>query len=204
MTDGVPLTLLRHGPTDWTADRRLQGHTDRPLSPAGRAAVAAWRPPALADGTLVLTSPLARARETAALLGLDAVVEPRLIEADWGTWEGRRLADLARDPDARLAERERDGLDFRPPGGESPRALQARLAPLLAELAAAGRPVLAVTHKGVIRAVYAMATGWDMLRPPPDRLDEDACQHFRLDPAGRPAVARLNDAVRPTAAAGPP
>ena len=193
----VRLTLLRHGPTDWTADRRLQGRTDRPLSAAGRTAVAAWRRPPLAAATVVLTSPLARARETAALLGLDARIDDRLIEADWGAWEGRRLADLADDPAARLVERERDGLDFRPPGGESPREVQARLAPLLADIAAAGRPVLAVTHKGVIRAVYALATGWRMRCRPPHRLAEAACHHFHLDPAGRPAIAALNDPLQP-------
>ncbi len=196
----VRLTLLRHGPTDWSAARRLQGRVDRPLSAAGRAAVQSWRLPAAVAGAAALTSPLARARETAALLGLDAAVEPRLIEAGWGAWEGRRLADIARDPTARLAERERDGLDFRPPGGESARDIQRRVAPLLAEIAAAGRPVLAVTHKGVVRAIYALATGWDMLGPPPHRLAEAACHHFCLRSGGGVAIEALNDPLVPARA----
>jgi probable phosphoglycerate mutase len=200
---GTPLAILRHGPTPWSADRRLQGRADPPLSAAGCALVAGWRLPPDLAGARALTSPLARARQTAALLGLDAEVEPRLIEADWGAWEGLRLADLARDPVAGLARREADGLDFRPPGGESPREVQARLRPLLAALAADGRPAVAVAHKGVIRALYALATGWGMTGPPADRLANDACHRFRLAPDGWPSVLRLNEPLTDPAAPSP-
>jgi broad specificity phosphatase PhoE len=64
--------------------------------------------------------------------------------------------------------------------------------PLLAEIAAAGRPTAAITHKGVIRANLALATDWDMLGKPPHRLSWSAAHLFRLDPAGHPAVERLN------------
>ena len=44
----------------------------------------------------------------------------------------------------------------------------------------------------MIRALYAIATGWTMTAPPADKL-RDACAHrFELDADGRPAVARLN------------
>ena len=84
------LVLIRHGATQWNLDGRIQGRADPPLAPEGRAEVSAWRlPPDLADdpgfGDWVwLTSPLARARETAALLHAAPVsVEPALIEMDW-------------------------------------------------------------------------------------------------------------------------
>jgi probable phosphoglycerate mutase len=67
----------------------------------------------------------------------------------------------------------------------------------LAEIAAAGRPTAAITHKGVIRAVLALATGWDMLGKPPHRLSWSAAHLFRLDRAGRPRVERLNLALNP-------
>ncbi len=91
----VPLVMLRHGPTEWNETGRIQGRSDRPLSPAGRAAVRDWRLPEAFGDHRWVTSPLARARETAALMGHDdAVVEPALIETDWGQWEGRTLAEL--------------------------------------------------------------------------------------------------------------
>ena len=53
-------------------------------------------------------------------------------------------------------------------------------------------PTLAVTHRGVIRAVLAAATGWDLLGKPPAKLDWTAAHLFELDAAGRPRVRELN------------
>jgi len=191
------LALVRHGPTEWSAARRLQGRSDVPLSPAGREEVARWRLPPELVGWQWLTSPLQRAGETAELLGLaQARREPRLIEMGWGAWEGLTLAELDRIPEAALAERAAAGLDFQPPGGESPRQVQARLIPLLADIAQAGRPTGGVTHKGVIRAVFALASGWNMLGKPPARLDWQSTHLFRLGADGSPAIVRLNLSLR--------
>ena len=187
------LAMVRHGPTEWNTMRRLQGRVDLPLSPAGQVYVGRWRLPAeVADFTWV-TSPLLRARETAVLLGLEnAAVVRALTETDWGEWEGKTLAEVrALDP-AAVALAESKGLDFRPPGGESAREVQKRLIPWLARVAAAGVATGAITHKGVIRAVLALATGWTMTGKPPARLDWDAVHLFRLDKKGTPAVERLN------------
>src|SRR5262249_43590412 len=91
-----------------------------------------------------------------------------------------------------LAAMEAAGLDFCPPGGESPRQVQGRLRPLLARIAQEGVPVAAVAHKGVIRALFALATGWEMRAQPPQRFAEDAFHLFEIDRAGTPAVCRLN------------
>jgi probable phosphoglycerate mutase len=144
----------------------------------------------------MLSSPLLRAVATAQRLGaVRPAVEPRLTEMDWGEWEGFTLAELRTRFGPAMAAAEARGLDFRPPGGESPRDVQARLGPLLAEIAAEGRPVVAVTHKGVIRAVLARATGWDMQGKPPARLSWDAAHLFRLAADGSPRVERLNLAL---------
>jgi len=111
----------------------------------------------------------------------DFAIEPRLTEMDWGDWEGRTLAELRAGLGRVMAENEAAGLDFRPSGGESPRDVQARLKPLLVELAVAGRATAAITHKGVIRAVYGLAAGWDMHGKPPHRLSSAAAHLFRLD-----------------------
>jgi probable phosphoglycerate mutase len=185
------LALLRHGRTAWNAERRIQGRRDEPLSETGRAALAGRRLPPEFAGWRAVTSPLRRARETAALLGLaDATPEPRLVEMDWGRWEGRTLAELRALPD--MAAREAAGLDFRPDGGESPREVQARALAFLRDCAAAGAPTIGITHKGVIRAVLALATGWTMEGEAPVRLRWDRLHLFALASDGTPRVERLN------------
>jgi len=59
------LFLLRHGPTEWTAARRLQGRSDIPLSARGRSMVESWQLPERAVQSEWISSPLARAMETA-------------------------------------------------------------------------------------------------------------------------------------------
>jgi probable phosphoglycerate mutase len=190
----IPLLVIRHAVTDWNESRLIQGRADRPLSPAGRAWAARARLPDGWAGAPCLSSPLARAMETARLLGLEPRSEPRLVEMAWGEWEGRSLADLRAGLGESIAANERRGLDFRPPGGESPRDVQERLAPLLADLS---EPTIAVTHRGVLRALYALATGWDMRSKPPDKLQNGCAHAFRVGPDGAVAVARLNNALEP-------
>jgi probable phosphoglycerate mutase len=161
------------------------GRADPPLSTEGREELARWRLPASFARAPVLASPLRRARETAASFGPFAV-EPRLIEMDWGGWEGRRLDELRAVDPAGMAALEARGLELEPPGGESPRQVRERLATLLVELAGADRRVL-VTHKGVIRATLALATGWDMRTKPPLRLRAGEALVLRLDAHGRPS-----------------
>jgi probable phosphoglycerate mutase len=178
----TPLLLIRHGATTWNAAGRLQGRADLGLSAAGRAEVRGWRLPPGWDEARWLVSPLRRARETAALLGAPAaLVEPRLIEMDWGAWEGRRVAEIAADE---LAAQEARGLDLRPPGGESPREVMTRLAEFAAALAADPTPVVAVCHKGVLRAALALATGWDLRTRPPLRLRRDQALALTCLPGG--------------------
>lgn len=170
----TPVLLVRHGSTEWNESRRIQGRADLGLSASGRAEVARWRLPAAWAAARVLSSPLRRARETTAILtGRTPTIDDRLIEMDWGRFEGRRLSDLRAEAPAAMAANEARGLDFRPPGGESPREVCARLRVLLVELAADPRPVVAVCHKGVIRAALVLATGWDIQSKPPLRVPGD-------------------------------
>jgi probable phosphoglycerate mutase len=167
----TPVLLIRHGPTSWNASGRIQGQTDVGLSPRGRAEVQRWRLPAAWAQARVLSSPLGRARETAVILtGRAPALDPRLSEMSWGRFEGRRLSELRAEAADAMAANEARGLDFRPPGGESPREVCARLQSLLVQLAADPRPVVAVCHKGVMRAALVLATGWDMRGRPPLRL----------------------------------
>jgi hypothetical protein len=84
------------------------------------------------------------------------------------------------------------GLDFRPPGGESPRDVLRRVRSWLVGVAAADLPVIAVTHLGVMRAVLAAATGWDMSAKPPIRLLGDTLHRFAVDRAGTVSIVECN------------
>ena len=187
------LLLIRHGPTAWNAEGRIQGRSDQPLSSKGAAAVRRWRLPPEAEGADWYVSPLARARQTATILGCrNARIEPRLAETDWGAWEGERLSRLRVRLGDEMRANEARGLDFRPPGGESPREVQSRLIPFLHHLSERGRSTVAVTHKGVIRALYALAVGWDMRDKPPVRLLDHCAHRFAVNATGKPEVLRLN------------
>jgi len=182
--------MLRHGETVWSAAGRIQGRADAPLTDDARERLRHLELPQLCAGMRVVTSPLARCVETAALLGAPhAEREPRLAEMSWGAWEGRRLAELRAELGRAMEENEARGWDFRPQGGESPREVLARVRTWLAELR---EPTLAVTHRGVMRAVFAAACGWDMLGKPPTKLAWDAAHVFRLGADGAPAIEVLN------------
>ncbi|HEV8179511.1 MAG TPA: histidine phosphatase family protein [Gaiellaceae bacterium] len=148
------LLLVRHGETDWNADGRLQGHTDRPLSEFGR------RQARQLAGDLedeefeaLYASDLARARETAEIvgerLGLPVVLDRDLREKDWGTWEG-------------LTAVERDRVEF---VGESTEAHRERILRALwriSERHPGGGRVLVVTHGGSMRRVQTETLGMAM------------------------------------------
>lgn len=199
---GLPLVAIRHAPTEWNRARRLQGRTDIALSVAGVAAARGWRADAAWTAYRVLASPLKRAQETARLLFPDHAIalDPRLMEMDFGGWEGKSLAELRAEPGAEAEARERLGLDFSAPGGETPRQVQARLQPLLNEIAAAGAPTVIVTHKAVLRALLSLATGWTMLGKPPVKLKPDSAHLFRLDAQGKISVEQMNVSLLPQTA----
>lgn len=155
------ILLARHGETDDNAPpQRVQGSIDTPLNERGREQARALAGE-LRDAGLraIATSQLARARETAeivgAALGLAPSVDPRLAESFRGAWEGRLLKDIERDDPAAFAAWQAGGAAFRFPGGESLGEHQARVLAALADLSAGPTPALAVTHGGSIRVALA-------------------------------------------------
>jgi broad specificity phosphatase PhoE len=187
------VAFIRHGKTDWNQDRRLQGLADIPLNDDGRSVLRACRVPTDLMEARWVASPLARAVETARILsGGDVAIEPRLIEMDWGEWEGHRLTDLRENNENEMKNLESAGLDLRPPGGESPRQVWERLTGWLTEIADAPGLVAAVTHKGVIRTAMAGATGWNMLGKPPVRLDWECAHLFSVAADGALTLVQPN------------
>lgn len=188
---GIPFAILRHAPTEWNATGRLQGLTDTDLSPDGEALVRRWRLPPPAAGWKRVSSPLRRARRTAELLrpAMPVDTDSALREMSFGTWEGRTLTELRAEGGESFAAAEAAGLDFQPPGGESPRATMVRLAGWTSALR---EPVVAVSHKAAIRALLALATGWNMLGRPPHKLDWRSVHFFVAIGHGKVAIDRLN------------
>lgn len=191
------LLLIRHGLTAWNEAGRIQGHRDIGLSSRGRAELAARRIPPEYRHFLWYASPLARAVESARLLGArDLKTDARLVELNWGAWQGWTREALRERHAEAFAENEARGLGFRPPGGESPGELRIRFEAWLAELCGGGLPVVAVTHKGVIQMALALATGWDLVSRAPARLDWRCAQLFSVSgPPVRLRVETLNVAL---------
>ncbi|MDH2393178.1 histidine phosphatase family protein, partial [Streptomyces sp. HNM0663] len=174
---GTPATfvLLRHGETPLTPEKRFSGSggSDPALSEAGRRQAEAVAAALAARGTIqeIVSSPLARCRETAAAvaarLGLDVRIEDGLRETDFGAWEGLTFAEVREkypfDLDAWLSSAKAAPSG----GGESFATVSRRVAAVRDRLIAgsAGRTVLLVTHVTPIKTLVRLALG-----APPESL----------------------------------
>jgi broad specificity phosphatase PhoE len=150
------LLLVRHGRTGENAGGLLLGRADPALDEVGRRQAAAIAS-ALPGVSRVVSSPLGRARETAAAFGLPVEVDERWIELDYGTWDRRPIAEVT----AGEWQRWRADLSFAPPGGESLRHLGQRVRAACDDLAEAARDdlVVVVTHVSPYKAALAWALG---------------------------------------------
>ncbi|MFJ1747582.1 histidine phosphatase family protein [Streptomyces sp. NPDC088116] len=160
------LFLARHGETVWHAENRYAGVSDIDLTPRGveqADGLGAWAAEARLDA--IVTSPLSRARRTAApsavATGLDAVVEPELLELDFGIIEGRTIGELEASHPGEVAAFRRDPAAHPLPGGEDPKAAAGRGAAALLRLADLhpGRRVLVVAHNTLFRLVLCRLLG---------------------------------------------
>ncbi|WP_120498244.1 histidine phosphatase family protein [Kiloniella sp. EL199] len=187
------LLIFRHGPTIWNAEKRMQGRSDISLSEQGIETVQKWQLPDEWMEVPWYVSPLQRARQTAELLGQKKFeIVPLLIEMSWGSWEGQRLPELREKLGPEMQKMEALGLDLCPPGGESPRDVQIRLKPFLNTIAKSNKSFVAVAHKGVLRAIYAAATDWDMLGKPKEKIRDNCAHLFQISPIGEISVKAMN------------
>lgn len=157
------LILVRHGETPPNREGVLLGRADPGLTDQGRR-----QAQALADALTplaparVVTSPLRRCRETAVVIAEAApcsvAEDDRLIEVDYGEWEGQPLPEVP----AEASRRWRDDAAFRPPGGESLEDVAERVHAWCEEIRErAEGTVVAVSHVSPIKAVVAWALGVD-------------------------------------------
>jgi probable phosphoglycerate mutase len=166
------IIAIRHGETDWNLASRIQGHTDIPLNANGERQ-ALQLAQSLADTPLahIYSSDLQRALRTAQALaqanGAALSTHTDLRERSFGNYEGFRFADIeVSDPPSALRWRKRDPV-FAPPQGESLQVLQARVAQVVAELAAGhlGQQIALVAHGGVLDCLYRLATHQEIQSP---------------------------------------
>lgn len=167
--------LIRHAPHG-DLGRTLTGRGEPDLTPAGRHGAEEARknlPRAFAG---IFTSPVTRARRTAAILFRDQPVaverEEALNEIDFGAWTGRAFADLASDPRWQAWNRVRSS--GKAPGGETMEAAQARAAGFVRHAAARfpGKRLAMISHSDIIRAILC-----DFLR-----LSLDSILNFEVAP----------------------
>jgi probable phosphoglycerate mutase len=183
--------LIRHGETEWSLSGQHTGSTDIPLTDHGEAA-ARLLAPVLADRdfSLVLCSPLQRARRTCELAGLggQASIDPDLAEWNYGNYEGLTPAAIREQHPGWLVFR--DGC----PAGESPAEVGERVDRVISRVRQHGGRVALFAHGHVFRVFVAR---WIELSP-------SHGAHFLLDTStltilsyyrGIPAVKCWNAAV---------
>jgi broad specificity phosphatase PhoE len=147
--------LVRHGETEWTVSRQHTGRTDIELTPAGEEqAQALALTLAQHSFAAVFTSPLERAHRTAELAGFDgARVDDRLVEIDYGEYEGRTSAEIREERPGWLLWR--DGS----PGGESIEEAGRRADGVIEEIARVDGDVLLFGHGHFSRVLGARLLG---------------------------------------------
>lgn len=160
--------FVRHGQTDWNAGSRFQGQEEIEINATGRrqARQNGRRLAGLVGDPLAfdfVASPMRRTAETMEIvrgeLGLPRTgyrTDKRLIEVNFGDWQGLTVDEVGLAFPRGIEEREREKWRFTPPGAgaESYEMLAARFRPWLEEVAA---PTVCVTHGGILRAVFLLA-----------------------------------------------
>ena len=189
--------LVRHGQTP-TTGKVLPGRAaGLHLAEAGvaQAQAAADRIAVLARVDAIYSSPLERARETAAPIGkargLKVGVDKGLLECDFGEWTGGELKKLMKLPEWNTVQRAPS--TFRFPGGESFTEMQGRMIGTIDRLRAAheGGVVVCVSHADTIKAAvsHAMGTHIDMFQ----RIVISPCSITAIAySAGGPVVLTVN------------
>lgn len=190
------IILLRHGATEYNAQGRLQGSLDVPIGDLGRAQAKAAADALVAQygaPDLLLTSPLARASQTADVLGeaagVNVVADARLTQRSYGEWEGLTW-DEVRSRWPLEYERRMAGLDPRIQGWDASAAVGARVAAALDEACEEHERVVAVSHGSAIMLGTLALLGLDAYSPVLGRLDHGRWNVLRRRATGEWSLER--------------
>ncbi|MGN1382648.1 MAG: histidine phosphatase family protein [Eubacterium sp.] len=181
----MELYIMRHGQTDMNISGKMQGHIDCPLNDTGRKQAAAAAEVIRRNHLSfdrVITSRLGRTKETAEIaLGLPRTefeTDDRIIEIDYGDWDGKTYEEMGPEMHAFL----QDPVNIHAPEGIEPlEEVTRRVGEFLTDLAQNACPedkILAVSHGVAIRAMF----GWirNLKRPGNEiwRMPVDNCAIF--------------------------
>ena len=189
------IAFVRHGQTELNRRGRLQGRLDAPLSALGAEQAAALaRGFASEPVTRVISSPLQRAVATATAIadahGLAVEIDGRLVELDYGDWDGRALADVPSEAWAAW----RTEVGFAPPGGETLADVTARVASFCTDVLG-DELVIAVSHVSPIKAAVCNALQVDDRVTWRMQLDVAAVTRIGRRPDGSPYLLGFNDST---------
>jgi len=156
----LTLDLLRHGALE--GGIKYRGRVDDPLTEQGRSQMdRVWQSVAH-EVDCLFASPLSRCAEPAtawgAKAGIACIIEDRLAEMDYGRWEGKTIPEIQQGYPGMLDRWRADPTGMRPPDGESPEELRARLAEWWEEISEhySGQHLLVVAHSGSLRMLIAL------------------------------------------------
>jgi probable phosphoglycerate mutase len=169
--------LIRHAQTVWNREKKIQGHSDSPLTADGENQAGRW-------GMIlqqyswdrILASDTGRALETAnkvnTALKIQLITDPRLREQDWGHWVGKTISQIQTEAPQVLEEQINSGWNFCPAGGESRHSVLKRSQVALQEAFVRwpGENILVVTHEGVIKSLVYHLCGRKFLPSEPPLL----------------------------------
>jgi len=169
--------LIRHAQTVWNREKKIQGHSDSPLTTDGKRQASGWgQILSQFSWDRILASDTGRALETAdrinRVLNLSLTTDDRLREQDWGRWTGKTISQIKTEEPQMVAAQVNAGWDFRPPGGEDRNRVLHRSKTALLEAAVRwpGDNFLVVTHEGVIKCIIYHLCGRKFLPTEPPLL----------------------------------
>jgi probable phosphoglycerate mutase len=194
----VTLLFVRHGESTWNVEGRFQGRQDPPLSELGerQARAVAQRLAAHEHPAAIVSSPLARARRTAEIIGeacgVPVALDERLVEISHGEWEGLLRSEIAQRWPAELALWQTAPWTVEFPRGESVARVRARLESFMRDAITKPSPLVVCTHDVIIRLARLWAAG-----EPDDRFvtlkgENGAILEVEVGPGG-PVLVRAND-----------
>ncbi len=188
--------LIRHAETIWNREKRIQGHSDSPLTEFGRRSAQKWGQQLAAyPWDRMLISDLGRARATADrvnhALGLDIFPDAGLREQKWGLWEGKPIREVEADIVSR--GQATAGWAFCPPEGEDRESVRRRGFTALRRAAAQwpGDTILVVAHEGMLKCLIYRLLGREFLPSEPAVIKSAHLHFLRYDHTGS-SIEQIN------------
>lgn len=208
------LFLVRHGHTIWSDTGGVAGRTDIPLSDTGKMAVTAFGATFKAEAIFThwYCSPLQRTRQTSAILRakLTAIskhpmpesrIDPRLVELNFGDWEGMTWDEVHRDFEEVMRYWGEDWVNRSPPNGESFDEQVQRCSQWLNDWqqgldSQIDYSTMVVAHGGTIRAMLCLCLNWSLSDAMTFTIDPASMCWLQQSTANAPWQARMINSRR--------